>query len=100
MTDFHDYNRPGYTGATGYPNTDPAYGYRSGSSTGIIVALAVIAVLAIVLFAFAGSGTDTSTTGVQTAPNATVQPVAPANEPAAQPAVPATPQIAPGEQVQ
>ncbi len=100
MTDYQDYNRPGYTGATPYPSADPMRVPRSTGSTGIIVALGLILIGAIALFAFSGGGDDAQTvrdSSVQSAPTATVP--SPAGQ-AEQPAAPAIPQIAPGEQVE
>lgn len=100
MTDYQDYTRPGNTGATPYPAADPMRVPRSTGSTGILVALGIILIGAIVLFAFSGAGDDAQTvrdSSVQSAPIATVP--APAGQ-AEQRAAPATPQIAPGEQVE
>lgn len=84
MTDYRDFDRPGYL------DTDPAYTGRPGGSTGILVALGIIALLAIALFAFAGSGTTTATSdGV--APIAPTTQTAPADNPAPAVPVPAEP---------
>ena len=104
MTDYHEYTRPGYTGANPYPASDPLQVQRGGSVTGIVVTLGIVVVFTIALFALASFSTSTgnaSNGGVQSAPTATVP--APAEqqmEQTGQPAVPTMPQVAPGEQVQ
>jgi len=90
MTDYRDFNRPGYV------ENDPIRTGRSGGGTGVLIALGVLALLAILLFAFAGSGTNSTSSGDNTTSGAMAPQTDTTKAPVTQPATP----VAPAQPVQ